>query len=251
MKKILFFLLPVLLSGCLSSGFSKFYHGQSLEETIACEFLEPVQQPQVQQKPDIPLEELLAQMYTEGFVLTGYASWEGPNDYNDEDALAQAKKVGAALVLWRVDYSHTKHGFSTSTTYNPGRTVYTGSSAIYIPGTTSTHTTPYSVDRYIHDALFFGKLTNSQCAFRARIAEPPVSFMRSMDKRTGGLVTAVMKNSLVYEANIFPGDIILKINGSEFTHETSAISLMHLGNNTLTIWRDGKELTKNIFISNK
>lgn len=247
MKKILIALLPLFLTGCLSSGFTKFYHGKTLEEAQACSYLEPNQQAVVRSMPDRPLDEVLDLMYTEGFVITGYASWEGPYDDGDKEALAQAKKVGAALVLWRADYSHTKHGSSTYTTYTPGKTIYTGNSTVYIPGTSSTHTTPYSVDRYSYDAIFFGKLTNDRNTFRARIAEPPISFFRIMDNRIGGLVTAVMKDSTVYDANIFPGDIILKINDTPFTHEIPAISLMQAGNNVLTIWRDGKEITKTIF----
>ena len=247
MKKILFFLIPILLSGCLSSGFSKFYHGKTLEETQACTWLEPIQIPEVRHMPDLPLDDILNQMYTEGFAITGYAAWEGPNDEGDQEALEQAAKVGAALVLWRADYSHTKHGSTAHTTYHPGRTIYNGLSTVYIPGTSSTYTTPYSVDRYSYDAIFFGKLTNTSDTFRARIVEPPMSFFRTMDKRIGGLVAAVMKDSVVYHANIFPGDIILKINGTIFTHETPAISLMHGGDNIVTIWRDGKELTKTLF----
>ncbi|MBQ4076834.1 MAG: hypothetical protein IJD65_04055 [Mailhella sp.] len=248
MKKILLFLIPVLLSGCLSNGFSKFYHGKTLEETQACTWLEPIQIPEVRHMPNLPLDDILNQMYTEGFAITGYAAWEGPNDEGDQEALEQAAKVGAALVLWRADYTHTKHGSTTHTTYHPGKTIYTGSSFVHIAGTTSTHTTPYSVDRYSYDAIFFGKLTNTPDYFRARIVEPPISFFRAMDKRIGGLVTAVMKDSIVYQANIFPGDIILKINDTTFTHEIPAISLMHAGENTLTIWRDGKEIIKTIFL---
>ncbi|MCL1981359.1 MAG: PDZ domain-containing protein [Proteobacteria bacterium] len=254
----------MMLTGCAGNAFTNFYTGKTLEQVQAAGGIQTCQSPEIRSMPPGEPKDVGNRMYTEGFRPIGTSAWEGPGNQGNDEALAQGKNVGACLVLWKADYSHTRQESIPITTYTPGGTsttihtgnVYSGSSTgsysgistTYNPGTASTQYIPYSVNRYNYLAVYFARLVNDPQKLMIKIESPPDSYMRETDSRSGGLVTAVMKDGNAYKANIFPGDIIMTINGQPTDPDVSTQTLMKPGANELKIYRDGKVITKNINI---
>lgn len=250
-----------LLSGCATSGFSQFYDGRSIENLQAEPRYIPEETVQVKRLPDEPLDTIFAKMYALRYFPVGSSEWEGPAGANDSEAIAQAKKIGASLVMWGSNYSHTASGVMPVTTYNPGGvsttyhsgTVfsgggsgqYSGTSTTYNPGTSSTNYVPYSVDRYNYVAIFFARFKPDLLGIKFDFT-PPIEYKKQFDTNTGALVLGVVDGWRASKANILPGDIIMSVNGVNFTE--SFEGWKYGEENTVQVYRDGKTLTKKIFL---
>jgi len=254
----------MMLSGCAGNSFTKYYTGKTLDQVQALGVI-TCQEPEIRGMPSENPEAVVNQMFYEGFAIIGTSAWEGPGNQGNNEAVAQAKKVGACLVFWKANYSHTDQGVMPIMTYTPGGTsttihsgtvysggstgMYSGTSTTYNPGTTSTEYVPYSVNRYNYQAVYFARVANDPQSLMIMTQAPPDSYMRETDSRAGVLVAAVMKDGNAYKANIFPGDIIMTINGQQANHDVSTRTLMKPGDNELKIYRDGKIVTKTVNIS--
>lgn len=262
-KLIILICCPIFLSGCIhSNGFTKFYDGMTVDDLYRDPYYIHTETPQVATLPDKPLKEVLNDMFSEGYELIGQSLWEGPGDHDNEDALKQARAVGAALVLWRADYSHTRQGTVPITTYNPGSTSTTyhsgtiftggsmgsfgGTSTTYNPGSTSTSYIPFSVSRYDYIALFFAKFKSGVLGLW--LDEPGLAYQRKFDTNSGGLVTAVRKDGRAYKANIFRGDIIMSANGIPYKYDQEFKDWKYNQENSIQIYRDGEIIEKKIFV---
>lgn len=253
----------IFLSGCIhSNGFTKFYDGMTANDLYGDPNYIHIETPQVAILPNKPLEQVVKDMFIEGYGLIGQSIWEGPGDNDDKDALKQARDVGAALVLWRADYSHTDQGAVPITTYNPGSTSTTyhsgtifaggtmgsfgGTSTTYNPGSTSTSYVPFSVNRYDYTALFFIKFKSGILGLW--LDEPGSAYQRKFDTNSGGLVVAVRKDGRAYKANIFQGDIIMSVNGIPYKYDQEFKDWKYNQENSIKIYRDGKIIEKKIFV---
>lgn len=257
MNRVVFLLaLAVMLGGCARNGFTTFYTGQAFKQVQASGVMETCQSPEVRALPLRSPQDIGNMMYSNGFVPIGTSAWEGPASEGDAEALIQGKKVGACLVLWKADYSHTRQGSMPMSVYTPGGTsttmhsgtvysggasgMYSGTSTTYNQGTVSTQYIPYSVNRYDYLAVYFVRIVNDPQALMIKVSSLTDAYMRATDSRNGGLVTAVMKDGNAYKANIFPGDVIMSINDEAYT----PLAFLTPGSNELKIWRDGKIITK-------
>ena len=253
-------------SGCAGNAFTKFYTGNTLNQAQALSVI-TCQSPEVGTLPSGSPEIISNRMYTEGFGPIGTSAWEGPGNQGNDEAIEQGKNVGACIVLWKADYSHTRQESIPITTYTPGGTstsihsgnvysggstgMYSGTSTTYHPGTASTQYVPYSVNHYNYLAVYWVRIANDPQALMIKMQSPPDSYMRETDSRAGIFVTAVMKDSNAYKANIFPGDIIMTINGQQTDPDVSTRTLMKPGDNELKIYRDGRIITKTVNIPEK
>lgn len=248
------------LAGCAGNGFSRFYTGQSLAELQAEPAYVPEATVQVKKLPDAPPDVIFNKMFSLGYFPVGSSEWEGPADEGDSEAVTQAKKVGASLVVWGVNYSHTASGTMPVTTYNPGGVAttyhsgtvfsgggsgqYSGTSTTYNPGTFSTNYVPYSVDLYNYVAVFFARFRPG--VLGVKLDPPTIEYKKQFDTGTGALVLAVVDGWRASKANILPGDIIMSVNGINFTE--SFDDWKYGEENTVQVYRDGKTLTKKIFL---
>lgn len=259
MKKLLFLVAAVaMLGGCFGNGFTKFYDGQNLEQ-VQASGLQTCETPVLRDFPSDGPEAALIRMLEEGYDLIGTSSWEGPSDEGNAEALAQGQLVGACVVMWKAEYSHTRQGSMPMSVYTPGGTsttihsgtvysggssgMYSGTSTTYNPGAITTQYIPYSVNRYTYSAAYFAKLVLNPQGLNIFTLEPPVEYMKATDSRDGWLVTAVVKGGNAYKANIFRGDVIVSINGTPCI-ANSANVVVSSGKNILKIWRDGKIIEK-------
>jgi membrane-associated protease RseP (regulator of RpoE activity) len=160
-----------------------------------------------------------------GYVQIGHSAFSGGSGRaSKEDAIAQAKKVGAQIVLTTERYSHTEHGavpvtmptsstsYSTgnATAYGSGGTVNVFGSATTTTYGTSTTLVPYSTDRSNFNATFFAKILP-----RLGIHVEPLddAKRRELGSNIGLLIHSVLENSPAFGADILAGDILTGING--------------------------------------
>ena len=223
----------LLLSGCVNN-FSKFYQDRSgVFLANPSSHLEPYSGTTQIFTTNDPVRDM-GDLRRRGYVLLGESSFVATQAVTMDQLKAQAKDVGADIVLYRTEYEgsveaampliHYQPG-QTSTTYSSGTTNasiygtggtaygtgnYSGTSTTTTPGTYSTTMVPVTLQRNSHDALFWRKGKPSVLGVRwTNLTEE----MRLQLKRnTGVVVQGVIDDSPAFRANILPGDIIIGID---------------------------------------
>ena len=173
----LFFLILIVIAlsnlfGCATTGgFGERYMGEKYPSTIHVEMY-------------ALNEQSVANLARDGHKLIGKSEFNGP-DLSWDKAIAQAKKVGAEIVLVQKIYTGTKQVAIPQTRYIQGKTYtansyntgninvynstgsasgnFSGYSTQYIttPGHTQKSYIPYSVDRYDFTVWYYKKINNS------------------------------------------------------------------------------------------
>jgi hypothetical protein len=192
-----------------------------------------------------------------GYACIGTSSFNAA-EVNSSKALAQARKLQAAIVVVQSKYRNTVSGtipFTTQdppqvvTTYNQGSLYgtggygnYYGTSTTTIPGGYSTTYIPYSVNRYDYGATFWARIKPP--IFGARIKELPDEIRRQIESNRGVLVDIVIKGSPAYRADILNGDVITRINDESVNGPEHLLSFLssHAGEEvTLEVYRSGQK----------
>ena len=92
--------LTLLASGC-AGGFSRHYQAAD-DHARPADTLESCNAPRVETVPASVVEKRLAAALADGYVRLGRATWESAVPASADDAAAQARRVGACLVLQSV-----------------------------------------------------------------------------------------------------------------------------------------------------
>jgi len=172
MKNVAIALLVLSLTGCAVNGYSKFY--QQVPDATP----EAIAQIRAAPPPETPLVMYAAKppdpkpFMQQGYAVIGYSSFNSGHNEPDSEAVAQAKKIGADLVVI-VDPNYTGSVTSqipltlpttTTSQTNGSATAYGsgGSVTAYGNSTTTTYgsrTTyiPMTVNRYDYGAVYFVK----------------------------------------------------------------------------------------------
>jgi serine protease Do len=262
----------VLISGC-TSGYSQYYtdltQNQINFDQSGFRFLRTGEEPQIQAGNN-PEEDDIAMM-TEGYVSIGFSSFNGKVE-SIENAKTQAKKVGATKVLVYSKYTNTVSGAIPVTTYSPGQYIttnnygnfsantygsggyssntygnYSGTSSTYIPGSSTTNYVPYNVQRYDQLATYW--ITKTRWMLGVRDSETPDYIKKELGTNKGIMLRVVIKDTPAYDADLFAGDVVTKLNDDVITnmqHWGKAINT-HSGQTVaLTIYRDGEYLEKSV-----
>lgn len=166
------------LVGCGPNRYETTYSGNSMSQIIDAQnrnVLEPSPTtPSFAELPPGDGRKIRMNMFFKGYIPVGMSRWEGGTNAKKADAVEQAKKIGAHVVLVRSDYLRTEKGVkaipiyipsSATTTYhsgivNSGRYSgnYSGTSTTYNPARVETIYQNYSRDKYLHTAVYFSKL---------------------------------------------------------------------------------------------
>jgi len=197
-------------------------------------------------------------MYQDGYGLIGVSAFVS-EAHSASEVLAQAKKVGAAVVVVQRKYRNTETGVRTIdvptvNTVDSSGTIYgSGGSASYSSTSTvygtRTEAIPYSADKFTHEALYFvplqrvgpGILMSPMTDEQKRIAET----------NQGSAVVAVRKDSPAYKADIVPGDIILSIDGYKILDRSSTAAALDSTQGreaTYVLMRNGRRLEKKVAV---
>ncbi len=202
----LFSFLLLCLSGCVSSGgFGTYYKGETYS---------PSKNVKLYSYSLSSLEELKRQ----GYEIIGEASFNGP-DVSWDDAVNQAKKIGADIVLAEKRQTGSNQVFYPRTTYTPGKTYtvnsyssgtasaygtggsayggYSGTSTSYVntPGYTTKTYIPHTINRFDFQAIFL------RMGWQAKVgySESPTT-VEDEEKNTVYLVPKKMRIKDSYDA---------------------------------------------------
>jgi C-terminal processing protease CtpA/Prc len=199
-----------------------------------------------------------------GYFPIGNASFNGASSKVTESQLRdQAEKVSAKVVLISSRYTNTVTGAlplvlpNTTTSYTTGSATAYGSGGMvnaYGNSTTTTYGTqttmmPYSVNRSDFSAVFFVKSRS-----RAGIIPVPIddAARKRIGTNSGLLVRVVIDGSPAFNADIFPGDILLTVASEKVVSQEQYSQLLNRYEGqsvTFHLDRDGQPIEKTFRIS--
>lgn len=229
-------LLTLSLGGCVN-GFEKYYTPVAGAEKITSSpYLEkPPAQPQLfAHSADVQAD--FKNMAENGFVMIGSSSFYGPaNKVSKGQAIEEAKRIGAAVVLVKSSYKDTLSGTIPYTVANPTQyatvnttgTVnsygsagyatgdYNSTSTVAMPGGYSTYNIPYNISRNDFFASYWVKQDTAKMRLGIRYVPLPPEVRNRLQRNTGLFVPIVMRGTPAFRANILEGDVILKVNGED------------------------------------
>lgn len=268
MNRIILLAILFMLTGCAASGYQQFYNPY-VEVSVLPEpeVIQEGQEPEVYGTDNF--ERDIRALRAKKYVALGYSSFNG--GYEDtKDAQAQAKKVGATIVLVNSEYTNTQTTTSTlflpdnRTTYHSGsanaystynngyggygnvntNATYSGTSTTY--GTKAVPITSHQ-RRYDQTAVYLIKI-NPKMKFGVFLQDLTPEMRSQYERNTGSFVDLVFENSAAFYSNILPGDIIISVDGSAVRNTEHAQELMakvpsSATSSKLGIIRNGKEKT--------
>lgn len=257
MRMTLMLFAAVLAAGC-ASGFEKFYTADPNAQAI-------LKAPATLPAPDTPQvfghsSDVMAdakRMAEDGYVYIGGSSFYGPaNKSNQAQAVAQGKKVGAAVVLFKTDYMDTQSGVIPYSVANPpvvstvntsgtvntygssgyGTGNYSSTGTVTTPGGYSTYAIPYKVNRNTFFASYWVKQDIAKMHLGIRYSPLSDEERRKLERNTGIIAQVVIRGTPAFRANILEGDVLLKIGGADIVDVSGfAAQLTQFAGKTVTI----------------
>lgn len=229
-------LATVALAGC-ANGFEKFYRPDPAAQQVKGKpFMAPIPATPSLYSHSNDVQADAKRMAENGFILIGTSSFSGAaNKVHESQALEQAKKVGATVVLVKSQYQGTVTGTMPFTvpgapqvsTVNTAGTVnaygsggyatgnYNATSTITSPGIPTTYQIPYSVVRNEYFASYWAAQDPNKARLGARAAPLPDAMRSELQRNTGVYVPIVMRGTPAFRANVLEGDVIVRIGGEE------------------------------------
>ncbi len=260
MRTLALLIFTLAISGC-ANGYEKFYQASPPPPPGAIQFVNFVGEPRVMTSSG-NLAEDAKHMYEDGYGLVGVSSFIGPAA-NQSGAIAQAKKVGAAVVIVLSKYQSTATGAIPITTTTPQTTYNNGTVTAYgsggavsgnYSGTSTTYTQqttmiPYSVDRYDQVAGYFRPLERK--GFGIQWGALSQEQRQQAGTNKGLVVVIVRKGSPAFLADILPGDIVMAMNDQPLYDAQAALALMATLRGTTVnfdLVRNGAGIKKSVVI---
>jgi len=170
-------------------------------------------------------------MFENGFEKIGYSSFNGPESPDsEENALEQARRVGASFLMLKNRYLRTKTETVPYTTKNPNQAITTfssgtasvvgaggvssvagsGTSMAFVKGGSTTIAMPYEIDQFDFLATYWAK--RKRFILGARWVDLSQEARILIQQNTGAQVIAVVKGTTAFLSNLLPKDIILKVD---------------------------------------
>jgi C-terminal processing protease CtpA/Prc len=225
------FLVVLIVAGCVS-GYQQFYEPYDDARTLSdVELLKPDEEPKVYGTNDFDRD--IRALRSKQYVRVGYSSFNG--QYEDESNVkAQAKRIGATIILVNAKYTDTQT--TTSLLFLPNSSTTYGNTIV--PITTEQR-------RYDQTAVFFVKSTK-KLKFGVILNNLSDEQRRAFERNTGAIINVVVEGSPAFNSNVLPGDILIKVNDSNVRDAKHASELMQevssSANSTVfTVIRNGKE----------
>lgn len=201
-----------------------------------------------------PREDVLRQIEN-GYLPIGYVKFNSVKA-DEKLALAQAKEVGADLVLTSAQFTNTVNETVAQSVYVAPETVRVDST--YSGRAGSTHSSQQSVtyeghyntefvnqetEFYDQKALFFRRVTPP--IFGAIVSPIPEDLRKTLERNRGVMVRAVVKGSPAFRADILMEDILIGLDGVDVIEPGEFYQKMRsmAGRNvTFTVIRNGRVL---------
>lgn len=257
--------LACALSGC-ASGYTKFYKqadGATPQAIAAIRAGQAPSMPVLDHWGGGPKEAYDA-YGKHGYISIGYSSFNGAGGVKDGQALEQAKKVGADLVVV-IDprYTGTRSSVipvvtpTTNTSVTNGTATAYGTAGVataYGSSTTTSYGTrttfvPMSTDRFDYGAIYFVKM---KVVFGAKVRPLSDQERQQLGTNKGAVIVAVIDNSPAFNADVLPGDVVESINGERMTADLFSKRINELKGQTVNvvIRRGDGTLDKSIALNN-
>lgn len=258
----------LVITGCVS-GYKQFYqpyNGATPQVVAQLRANPPTGMPVVDHYGGKDYKSMVKDYGSAGYIPIGYSSFNSGHSEPDSGAIAEAKKVGADLVViispeytgtrstvipWTTPTASTSYTSGTATAYGSNGT----SATAYGNSTTTTYGSrtsyiPIHTDRYDYGAIYFIKFKYKLGVWLKR---PSEVIRENLGTNKALLVDFVVRDSPAYNSDIFPGDIIISVDGHPATskafkkaeHYDSGKSIK------LTIERHGEKVVKIVKLSKK
>lgn len=264
MKLHLIVVITLLLSGCASNPYAKFYQDRTGNADLkkSPRVVLPTGNPTVYSGGDLDADYI--RLLEDGYGLVGIATFRASGEVKKDDAISQAKKVHASVVLLYSKYIDTVSGSylwetpdtqrsTTSLSGNvmgPGGTIrYSGREDTTTQGTKTT-TIPYSYDRNDYFASFWIKLKPPLLGTSTRDLSDDLK--QKIGSNKGVVVFAIVKGSPAFRADILKGDVIKRVGDVEILDRktyNNALSQYAGKKVAVKFLRGGKEFTKEIVLN--
>lgn len=258
-KKYLLILSSFLLAGCATNAVSTFYTPVLISSPdIATPYFEPSSPaPSIVRCEDI--EETTENFAKDNYGMVGYSNFSSGAEPTVKQLEGKAKEVGADVVLFTSNYSHTETGTQAMVGYIPGTTTTTNSTAYlnsnsygtvsasaYGPGgyaygsgsytgheTTSaygtqttttdpqfyTYQVPYSRNVFAYQTSFLRK--RKPDAFGAIFFSEVPEEIRQLNKSNSGMcIGATMNDGPAFRANLLSGDVVTRVGETPVSNKT-------------------------------
>ncbi len=199
-------------------------------------------------------------MYEDGYAIVGFSSFSGPS-INADKAKKQAKRIKAEIVIYTSSYERTRSGgmpmmMPNNTTTTMNANVYGSGGVGGFGGTANTYGTtpvvvPFSVDSYHTTAYYFSRVRPEKIGWGLRWNTLTPEQARAVGTNKAMVVYAVVRNSPAFDADIFPGDIILTVGGRDVSspERSSQVKADFAGQTVpIELIRDGQPKTLQIAI---
>jgi len=253
--KLVLICCALLLAAC-ANPYVTYYH-PNVNYDQSRRLGTPPEDPQVYAGSN-PKEDI--QNYEEaGYTLIGYSSFNGAN-VKYTKAIDEGREVGADVVLVYSQYTNTVSGVMPLTmphnqvsTTNMNGSVYGNGGMATVNGTATTTTygtettyVPYSVNRSNYVAIYLAKTKFTFGAFMRNINDQE---RQAIGSNSGVYVLTVVNESPAFNADILPGDILLKLDNQTISDYQIINSELHQYSGqqvTFTVWRNGKTLKKTV-----
>lgn len=255
-----------LLTAC-ASGYSTFYQPNADAVDIMSRRAAPAPaSPIVEHAAPADPEKVLEAYARRAYQLVGVSSFNSGMRETDAAAIAQAKKVGADLVLiLNPQYTNTIQTTVPITTPTTTTSYTTGSATAYAYGgapvtaygnaTTTTYGSktsyvPMSTNRYDFTAVYFVRTKMRLGAFVRNLSDAE---RQTMGTNHGVVVTLVSDATPAFDSDLLAGDVLLTINGQRVSSQDAYGALLnqYAGQRVeLTLSRNGTSVTKTIKLNN-
>jgi len=260
MRVLLVIAAAFVVTGC-ATGYSQFYTPYPNTEQVAERRIGPPPAQPAAERAGGDVEALMSTYMRRGFAPIGYSSFNSGMAESDANAIAQAAKVGADLVVI-IDPRHTEtrtasipvttpttttsQTSSTATVYGSG-----GSATGYGNSTTTTYGTkttyvPMTVNRFDYGAIYFVK---TRPIFGAYFRDLNDTERRELQTNKGAYITIVVDNSPAYDVDVLVGDVIISFGGSSVNGAAGLMDLITRNRGqevTVSILRNGGTVNKTI-----
>jgi hypothetical protein len=242
---LIVFLIGTLIffSGCTRSGYQKFYNPILNQRTLyysqSLEFLKPEQEPLIFQTDD--MERDIMAFLSKRYVVLGYSDFNGP--YEDiKNATAQAKNIGATLVL--IQYSNTE----TRTVYikDINQNIESSSDKGFQGAEIKSEKSVAINQRPYNQKAFYLVKDNENTKLGFRLTNLTPEMPEKIERNTGALVFVVFEDSPAAYANIINGDVLLAIDDFSVINAEQAMNHIKQIDDSvpsclLTVLRNGEE----------
>lgn len=270
MKTLILLIAAISLTGCAQSGYKKFYKPYVDANTLTdVELISEDQEPEVFGSDNIKRDHYI--LLSKGYIAVGQSTFNGGHE-DIKYAKAQAKSVGATVILASSQYTNTQTTTTTllvpdnKTTYHSGSAYsntsydsayggYYGNSSTYgtYNGTSTTYATkavPVTSQqrRYDQTAVYYVK-SNKKYRIGVLYLDLTPEQRIQYERNTGIQIIVVVEETPAFYSNILAGDVLIAIDGDTVNNVIQAGEILDgipaTQNRTVfTVIRNGQE--KNI-----